>query len=182
MKLPPFRISAPFLLLMIALVSIGWGLISRWLSIYFLWEALPFGWALLWLGLFFKIVLLVTARVWPDQKRIHKIVPRVVIPIVASGCALLGIAAYWANSSQVAKEMNKALAKDSAVVMAVGNIVRWCPVTSMSVSTSSAEDGESSGNAEVNIILKGEKRYKDAKVRLALADGSWRLQQVDMGD
>lgn len=158
--------------LVTGIVLIVYGYLARLIPVYFFWESKDIGWFLL----FVLLVVYLVKRV-KQRKGIKKTIVEKIVIAITSLILLLQVL-FWTiipnhDFFAAAKQF---IGTHKGLLSQTGEIRSFYIVPQGSFNSSS-KNGENSGTAQIKLVVKGEKRYKDIALYLVKennADG-WQV-------
>jgi hypothetical protein len=161
--------------LIIGIIFLIYGYLCRSIGIYFFWESKSFGWFITFIGLIGFLFARIKIRKKEAKKSIfEKIVMGILIFILAIQIILVVVLPNTA-AYQYAKQF---LLDSQNIRAEIGNIKGFSIIPLGVVSVSSGEWGET-GNAEINLTVKGEKKFLDVTIYLTKeVDSTWKVNDM----
>ncbi len=163
-------------LLFIGIFLVFYGYISRSLGFYFFWESKFVGWLMLFIASIIFLFYRIKARRKSGKKTLlEKVVITLLIFIVLIQTVFL-IVVYNSDAYRVAREF---VYNDQAIKVETGGVKGISLVPYGTISSATVEDGEA-GNAEIHLVIKGDKKYIDILIFLVKQkDGQWKISGVE---
>lgn len=164
------------IILIIGISMIGYSFLCRALNIDFFWESGTLGWVFIMAGLFLFLIKRVKVKSSTNRKTIWErigigalllclILLVILTIIIANSDALLAAKTYILNSDSLKRE--------------IGDIRGFGFTYSGGMEVSSNAAGET-GTADINLIVKGSKKFKDLDVYLVKEkDRGWEVKGIE---
>ena len=160
-------------LFIISILLIIYGYIARLVPVYFFWESKDFGWALLLM----TIILFLVKRIKRLKGSGKTILEKALIIIISF--ILLIETIFWINvtNHDAVKAVKAYVADNEELISEIGDLRDVYAVPQGSISNMKQNNGQRLGEAQLLIILKGEKKYKEVKflVRKEPGSSSWKV-------
>ena len=158
-----------------AILLLAYGYLARILNIYFFWEAKTLAWIFLLLPLLGHLVSVIRLRRMKGRKTIW---PKLGAGFLILALIAASMAIFMLNTSDAYFEATEFLKTDPGIKNEVGGIRGFGLITTGTVSTTSI-NGEESGSAKLNIIVRGTKKYRDITVSLEKTqETGWRVLSI----
>jgi hypothetical protein len=146
--------------LAIALVLLLYGYLCRAVGINFFWESKSLGWSILLIGLIGLLSDRIKVKAEHDQKTLlEKIGIGLLVFVLLIESILMAVIPF-SNAYEAAKRHVK---NNEALQTELGPIHGFGIIPTGAISKSSGSSGEY-GNAEINLTIKGEKKFRDVVV------------------
>jgi hypothetical protein len=161
--------------LITAIILIVYGYLARLIPVYFFWESKDIGWFLL----FVLLVVYLIKRV-KQRKGIKKtIVEKIVVAVIL--LFLFAQVLFWTilPNHDVFVAAKQFISTHKGLLSQTGDIKSFYIVPQGSLSSSSSENGKSSGIAQIKLVVKGEKKYKDIALWLVKQNNAYGWQVVE---
>lgn len=158
----------------LGIVLVVYGYLCRGIGIYFFWESKQIGWAVL----FFSIILFLFNRMKKKEKgrsRGLEIIGIFIFAFILLVQAILFLVLVNHSATKIAQEyvQSNPLIKDD-----IGALKGFSIIPQGSISTSSDSSG-AQGEAEIQMIVKGAKKYLEVTVLLVKEKTSeWRVIDI----
>jgi len=163
------------IILLLGVLLVAYGYLSRKLDVYFFWDSKPFGWIVLFIALLFYLIDVHRARTKQGKKTIWAMVGIVVIIIGFSLTAFLIFDFHNSEPYQIAVDYLK---NNSQLKDEVGNVTGFGLIPSGSMETTSI-NGSESGKATLFLTVFGGKKIKDVDVNLRkTTDTDWTVISI----
>jgi hypothetical protein len=154
----------------IGLTLLIYGYLCRILKIDFFWDSKVIGWIIFFIALLSYWVDLRRTRI-QHGKRI--ILVTIGICILVFGLVLLPVVVFMLKTSDAYDAAIEYLKTDSNIKDEVGNVKGFGLIPTGSVQTTTINEVES-GNAVFEIVVRGDKKYKDVTIELQkIPDSLW---------
>lgn len=163
--------------LIIGVVFVGYGYFSRLIQLYFFWESKSFGWSLIFIGIIGALVDRVKVKKEKKQKSLIEKIGIGLFAFVLFVQVLFMIIIPMTDAYSIATDY---LRNDEKLIQEIGEIKGFGLIPSGFIQKSSDPQGES-GNAQINLIVKGEKKYKDVTVYVVKTKESteWKIDKIE---
>lgn len=162
--------------LICASILLIYGYLTRLASINFFWESKSFGYALLFIGLISLLADGIRIRKSKNQKTVwNKIgIGFIVFTLVIRLILIIMIPNSIAYS--IAKDYIK---HDSQLIKELGEIKGFGLIPSGGIQVTKDSNGEQ-GSASINLILKGQNKYKEVTVYVIKNfDSNWKVEAIE---
>ena len=163
------------IILIIGAILLIYGYVCRLLTINFFWDSRSIGWVLMFIGLL---------SYWMDLRRIRKQTGKKTfwvtlgICFLAFGLIILPVVIYMLKTSDAYNSAIEFLKNDPTIKKELGDINGFGLITTGSVSTTTI-NGVESGNATFEIMVRGDKKFKDVTIELTkMPDEFWSVIDV----
>lgn len=165
------------ILLITGAVLVLYSWLCRMAGLYFFWESSTVGWLMLEIGALLYLVARSKRKKRERKGRAFEIIGMIILPLVLLVQTILLIVvprtdAYSAATGYVMH--NDSLRRE------VGGIRGFGMNMGGSISVSSS-NGAETGNAEIHLIVKGDKKFKDMKIGLEKASeaSGWQIFAIE---
>jgi hypothetical protein len=163
------------ILFIAGVVLLAYGYISRSLKIYFFWDSKAFGWIVLAASLVAWLYQVHRSRKKQGKKTVWI---RIGIGFLAFGLIILPIVIFKFRNSDAYLTAINFITSNSAIVNEIGLIRGYGLIPSGEIQSRSI-NGIWSGQANINVTVKGSKKYKDVSIRLNMTpQGNWIVDYV----
>lgn len=161
-------------LFIISIILIIYGYVARLLPVYFFWESKDIGWPLLLL----TIILFLLKRVKRLRGSSKTILEKALIIIIS--CILLFQTIFLINvtNHDAVKAVKAYVADNDEVISEVGPLRGIYAVPQGNISNIKQKNGQTLGEAQLVIILKGDKKYKEVNFFVRKEPGSSRWKVI----
>lgn len=166
-----------FISIALGLSLIFYGYICRITEIYFFWESKSFGWIILFTGL---ISLLIDRIKFKKNNSKKSIFEKIVIGIIAFILAIKVILLAVIPNSEAYSVSKEYIKNNHSLTIELGDIKGFGVLSSGSVQKTTDSDG-TYGTATVNIIVKGQNKYKDLTVIVIkyIDEPNWIVEKIE---
>ena len=158
------------------ILLLAYGISSRLIPVYFFWESRALGWIVLIMALLSYWFDLRKSRIQKGNKTIWVTIG---IGFLILFLVIAPVTMYLLKNSDAYGAAVEELENDKALSEEIGSIKGFglFPLGSVQINSS---DGEESGRASFQIIVKGSKKYKDVVVEMVKEEsGFWKLTSID---
>ena len=171
------NIGIPFkLLTFLALAFILYGYLARELNIYLFWESKSIGYGLLLIAIAKFLINDINAR---GKKKMHRIIFYLVLGIICLLIFAKILMALIIPNSEAFNSMTKILKNDNELKAEVGKKISFSYLPSGSLESQTNEFG-TTGNANLNIIIKGNNKYLEKNVILKKeSKEEWKIISIE---
>jgi hypothetical protein len=143
-------------------VFVLYGYICRAIPVYFFWESKYFGWMIIFIG----VIGLLFHRIRLNKKAGKKsLLEKIGIGVLCFILLIQAILLSVLPNTEAYTIAKGFLQQNEKVKLELGNITGFSIIPLGAMSTSSGSQG-TTGSATLNIIVKGEKKYKEYRVDL----------------
>jgi len=164
------------ILFSIGITLLLYGYLSRILKIYFFWESKTIGWIILFIALLVFLIELFIIKKRNGQKIIGVTIG---ICFLTLGLFIIPIVVTKIRYSDAYQATIEYMSSNSEIKADIGNIKGFGLIPIGSVEVNSI-NGALSGTARLEIIVKGDKKYKDITVNLRKSpDTSWTITSTE---
>ena len=162
--------------LLSGIVLLAYGYLCRTLNIYFFWDSKIIGWFVLLIALVSYLFDLHKSRRRRGKKTIWV---KIGIGFFLFGLMLFPFIIFMLKTSNAYQSAIEYLSTDSQIKTEIGNVKGFGFITTGSEATISI-NGSESGQATFDLIVKGDKKYKDVTVYLRKTpDSFWTVTFVE---
>lgn len=165
------------LTLVASLILLVYGYLCRLMAIYFFWESKSLGWAILLIG----IIGLLSDRIKSnDDQNKKSIGEKIGIGILVFILFVQGIVVAVTPFSDAYESTKDYIKNDDALKRELGEIQGFVLIPRGRFQKTTDSSGEY-GNAEINLTIKGEKKYRDIVVYVAKTTDSpdWKVESLE---
>ena len=160
----------------LGLFLLAYGYLCRILKIYFFWDSKTFGWIILFIALVSLLFDLYKSRRRRGKKTIWVTIG---ICFLLFGLIILPVVVFKLKTSDAYLTAIEYLKSDSLIKKQIGNVKGFGLIPTGTVESVSI-NGAKSGDASFNIIIRGEKKYKDVTIDLKKTPQfDWRVITVE---
>ena len=163
--------------LVAGLVLMIYGYLCRLTDLYFFWESKSIGWVLLFAGVIgFLLTRIKTKRAVKKNTLLEKIG----IGIIAFSLLVTGGLVVIMPFTDAYAATKKYLTNNQALKSEVGNIKNFSLLLTGGIQKTSDSSGEY-GNATINLIVKGDKKFKDVALYVVKTADSpeWQVMAIE---
>jgi len=157
------------------LVLLVYGFLCRAMNIYFFWDSQVLGYIILLVSLLAFLIGQYKKRKAVGKKTLWT---KIAIGFLGFGLVLLPIVITILRSSNAYRVATEYIRADKQLADEIGSVTGFGLIPSGSVSITSA-NGVQSGEALFNLIVKGEKKFKDVRIRLVRSDDGWEVVSMN---
>lgn len=158
-----------------SLLLIVYGYLCRAVDLYFFWESLTIGWELCLIGLIYFFKELIKSKKRKQKRYIWEGIGVCVLLFVLVVQSIFYIVIPNTDAYAAAK---KFVLNNDSLKSEIGNITSFGAIPAGNISVSSNSQGES-GEAQINLLVKGEKKFKDLKLYMNKQIGSnWKVTSL----
>lgn len=162
-------------LFIVAIILLIYGYLCRSLSLYFFWESKFIGWMILFAAIAFLLVKRIQSGKKEGRKRIFEKIVMYVLGFILVVQAVLYSVLSNSDAYQSAKRF---ITTDEDVRAEVGEVKSVSLIPLGQISSSADNEGES-GEAAINVIVKGSKRFMDMTLLMEKEkEGGWAVKDV----
>jgi hypothetical protein len=154
-----------------------YGSLCRFAGIYFFWESSTIGWTFLFMGAIGYIYTRLDIRDEEGKKILGEKIAIGFLVFVLLIRGILLVTFYVSDAYPVAKSY---LENNEAIKHDIGHVNGFGIMAEGAMSESSGSKGDY-GNASLNLIVKGEKKYIEVTVGLSKTsqDSAWKVESVE---
>lgn len=164
-------------LLIAGLAFIFYGYLCRLVGLYFFWESKSIGWTLLFIGI---IGLLANRiKIKKPEKR-QTVFEKIGIGFIAFGLLIQAILMAIVPNSDAYASAKTYLANDPNLKTEIGNITGFGLMPTGGIQKSTDSDG-TYGNAEINLTVKGDQKFKDLTIYVVkyVDSPDWKVEGIE---
>ncbi len=159
-----------------ALTLIFYGYLSRWLDIYFFWESMSIGYTLLIIGLISLLADGIRIKKHLNKKTLLN---KIGIGVMVFFLVLEIIFAAVIPHSMAYKTAKEHIKSDPELIKELGEINSFGLIPTGGIEISNDSGGEY-GSANFNMIIKGQKKYKEVSVFVVKnVDTDWKVTAIE---
>jgi hypothetical protein len=165
------------LALVVSLILLVYGYLCRFIGIYFFWESKSLGWAILLIGIIGLLSDRIKSKDDQNKKSIgEKIGIGLLVFILFLQCILVAVTPFT-DAYESTKDYIK---NNDTLRRELGEIRGFVLMPSGRFQKTTDSNGVY-GNAEINLTIKGEKKYRDIVVYVAKSTDSpdWKVESLE---
>jgi hypothetical protein len=148
--------------LIAAILVTFYGYLCRIIGIYFFWESISVGWTLILISLILLLYDRIRIKKLQNKK---KLIEKIGIGIILFVLIIRFVFLIVIPKTDAFNAAKQFISASEQIAREIGSIKGFGVIPSGNISVSTSEEGEI-GNAEINLTVKGARKYKDFTVYL----------------